>query len=259
MSKLQQRLSRELQQNSSVKIVATNNWCMPIRTVEVTYEPIRRSKMDVFMTMLLISIQEADMRSAEDLSELLLVDPLFAEDLVTLMTRVRLLEKVEGYYRLTAKGENQLALGIFEEELKVASSSLLYSPCHKDFLKGDLESLEEHDELPEPFRYVDEKEESRVTFEDALLIEALKAMAADDEDERVEAVASEAAQTIISSIISAEATQINDIPCHEFIVYDKEQDILYARIWNTLTDRWDKELEQQLTTREQLQWRAKYL
>lgn len=249
MSKLQQRLVKEIQQNRHVKIIKRDQWCIPIRTVEVTYEPMRRSTMDVLMTMLLISMQEADFRDAKELSELLLVDPLFIEDLVSIMLRVRLIEKIEGVYRLTAKGALQLERGIFEEELEQKTASLLYSPSHEAFLTGDLESIEEFDELPPLYRYVDEEAERRDTFEDTLLMEALMIEDKEEED------ASSASQIIISSIISSNATQINDVPCFEFVVYDQEKDLYYARVWNTLLNHWDEVLEQQLTEKEKLKWR----
>ncbi|MGG2103880.1 hypothetical protein [Lysinibacillus pakistanensis] len=134
MSKLQQRLLRELQQNRMIKIVKTDEWCIPIATVEVTYEPVRRSTMDVLMTMLLTSIREANFSSAQELSELLLVDPLFIADLVSLMSRVNLIDKQEGFYQLTSKGQQQLERGIFEEELELETATLYYSPCHLAFL-----------------------------------------------------------------------------------------------------------------------------
>ena len=249
MSKIQQRLVKEIQQNRHVKIIKRDQWCIPVRTVEVTYEPMRRTTMDVLMTMLLISMQEADFRDAKELSELLLVDPLFIEDLVSIMLRVRLIEKVEGTYRLTPKGTLQLERGIFEEELEKETANLLYSPCHEDFLTGDLESIEEFDELPPLYRYVDEEAERKDTFEESLLIDALTKENKEEEDN------SSSAQIIISSIISSNATQINDIPCFEFIVYNQEKDIYYARVWNTLLDHWDEVLENQLTEKEKLKWR----
>ncbi|MFJ5565964.1 hypothetical protein [Lysinibacillus xylanilyticus] len=252
MSKLQQRLMREIQQNRNVNIVKTDEWSIPIRTVEVTYEPVRRSTMDVLMTMLLLSIQEADFANAQELSELLLVDPLFIEDLVSLMSRVSLIEQTEGFYRLTSKGQQQLERGIFEEELDVEMSNLYYSPCHLAFLAVDEDNIEEYDDLPELYRYVDEEAEKQENFEEALLIEALQ-----QEDEEKAGVG--ASQKLISKIVQTDAKQINDIPCFEFVLHDKEQDILFVRIWNALSNQWDSHLEQQLTEKEQLQWREQYL
>ncbi|WP_409367778.1 hypothetical protein [Lysinibacillus sp. 38-6] len=248
MLKLQQRLMRELQQNRHVKIMKSTDWCIPIRTIEVTYEPIRRSTMDVLMQMLLISMQEANFQNVEELSELLLVDPLFIEDLVSLMSRVRLIEQADGFYRLTPKGEQQLARGILEEELEVETATLLFSPCHQAILPAGEEDIEEFDELPEPYRYVDKEAEQQEQFDEAMLLEALQ-----QEEEAT------SAQKIVETIVSAQAQQINDIPCLQFILYDKEKNIVYVRVWNTLLNQWDEKLEQQLTEKEQLQWREQYL
>ena len=239
---------RELQQNRHVKIMKSTDWCIPIRTIEVKYEPIRRSTMDVLMQMLLISMQEANFQNVEELSELLLVDPLFIEDLVSLMSRVRLIEQTDGFYRLTPKGEQQLARGIFEEELEVETATLLFSPCHQAILPAGEEDIEEFDELPEPYRYVDKEAEQQEQFDEAMLLAALQ-----QEEEAT------SAQKIVETIVTAQAQQINDIPCLQFILYDKEKNIVYVRVWNTLLNQWDEKLEQQLTEKEQLQWREQYL
>ncbi|WP_445479256.1 hypothetical protein ACULLL_02235 [Lysinibacillus irui] len=250
MSKLQQRLMRELQQNRNIKIVKTAEWCIPIRTVEVTYEPVRRSTMDVLMTMLLISIQEADFESTLELSELLLVDPLFIEDLVSLMVRVNLMKKEDNFYRLTEKGQLQLEQGIFEEELEIEKTTLYFSPCHQSFLTIDVDNRDEYDDLPELYRYIDKKAEQQEQFEESLVIAALQ-------EENEEEVGN--SQKVITKIVQTEAQQINDSPCLEFVLYDKEQDILFVRVWNTFLNRWDHYLEQQLTDKEQLTWREQYL
>lgn len=241
---------RELQQNRNIKIVKTAEWCIPIRTVEVTYEPVRRSTMDVLMTMLLISIQEADFESTLELSELLLVDPLFIEDLVSLMVRVNLMKKEDNFYRLTEKGQLQLEQGIFEEELEIEKTTLYFSPCHQSFLTIDVDNRDEYDDLPELYRYIDKKAEQQEQFEESLVIAALQ-------EENEEEVGN--SQKVITKIVQTEAQQINDSPCLEFVLYDKEQDILFVRVWNTFLNRWDHYLEQQLTDKEQLTWREQYL
>lgn len=240
---------RELQQNRNIKIVKTAEWCIPIRTVDVTYEPVRRSTMDVLMTMLLLSIQEADFGSTQELSELLLVDPLFIEDLTSLMVRVGLMKNEEDYFRLTEKGQQQLEQGVFEEELEVEASTLYFSPCHQSFLTIDVNN-DEYDELPELYRYVDKEAEQQEQFEESLIMAALQEV---DEEETGNS------QKIIARIVQVEAQQINDSPCLEFVLYDKEQEILFVRVWNTILNQWDHHLEQQLTDKEQLIWREQYL
>lgn len=240
---------RELQQNRNIKIVKMAEWCIPIRTVDVTYEPVRRSTMDVLMTMLLLSIQEADFGNTQELSELLLVDPLFIEDLISLMLRVNLVKNEDDFYRLTEKGQQQLGRGIFEEELEEETSTLYFSPCHQAFLTVDTNN-DEYDELPELYRYIDKEAEQQEQFEESMVIAALQEV---DEEEEGNS------QKIIAKIVQTEAQQINDSPCLEFVLYDKEQDILFVRVWNTLLNQWDHRLEQQLADKEQLTWREQYL
>ena len=240
---------RELQQNRNIKIVKTAEWCIPIRTVDVTYEPVRRSTMDVLMTMLLLSIQEADFSNAQELSELLLVDPLFIEDLVSLMIRVNLVRNEDDFYRLTEKDRGKLERGIFEEELEKETSTLYFSLCHQSFLTIDTRN-DEYDELPELYRYIDKEAEQQEQFEESMVIAPLQE--ADEEEEG-------SSQKVIAKIVQTEAQQINDSPCLEFVLYDKEQDIVFVRVWNTLLNQWDHHLEQQLTDKEQLTWREQYL
>ena len=171
---------RELQQNRNIKIVKTAEWCIPIRTVDVTYKPVRRSTMDVLMTMLLLSIQEADFGNTQELSELLLVDPLFIEDLISLMIRVNLVRNEDDFYRLTEKGQQQLERGIFEEELEEETSTLYFSPCHQSFLTVDTNN-DEYDELPELYRYIDKEAEQQEQFEESMVIAALQEV--DEEEE----------------------------------------------------------------------------
>ncbi len=241
---------RELQQNHNIKIIKTAEWCIPIRTVDVAYKPMRRSTMDVLMTMLLLSIKEADFASTQELSELLLVDPLFIEDLVSLMIRVNLVQHEAGFYRITTKGQQQLEQGIFEEELDIETATLYFSPCHQSFLSIKTEDIEEYDDLPQLYRYVDQEAEQQEQFEESLIITALQ----EETDETAGT-----SQKIIAAIEQVEAKQINDSPCLEFVLYNQEQDMVYVRVWNTLWNQWDKQLEQQLTDKEQLQWREQYL
>lgn len=77
--------------------------------------------------------------------------------------------------------------------------------------------------------------------------------------QEVNAEGEENSQKIISKIVQTEAQQINDSPCLEFVLYDREQDLLFVRVWNTLLNQWDHHLEQQLTDKEQLTWREQYL
>ncbi|UZM99928.1 hypothetical protein OL548_08135 [Lysinibacillus sp. MHQ-1] len=97
---------------------------------------------------------------------------------------------------------------------------------------------------------MDKEAEQQEQFDETLIIAALQEA---DEEETGNS------QRIIARVVEVEAQQINDSPCLEFILYDKEQDILFVRVWNMLLNQWDRHLEQQLTDKEQLMWREQYL
>lgn len=250
MQELEQRLKRKLLQNSKVQIMNTTCWSIPIQSIQVECLPVKRLKMDVLMKMVLLSFQKGEIRSAATLSELLLVEQLFIEDLIESLTRTGLIEKVD-HFVLTRKGLSQLKDGIFEEEQKIESHILLYSPCHTSFLHADLDSMPEFEEPPELFRYAEEDVDESPIFQASEVIEALELVREPGDEGTV--------QTVIADIISTEQLQINDIPCIEFILYEKDKDIIYTRIWNTLLAQWDEVLEKQLMDKELVTWRNVYL
>ncbi|WP_342577914.1 hypothetical protein [Psychrobacillus sp. FSL K6-2843] len=251
MQSLQNRLKQEIQQNSKLKIMESFLWCVPIHTIEVEYKRIKRTKMDVLMKIMLISFQKTDITSSMQLSELLLVENLFIDDLIDVMKKSGLIEKEEDSISLTSKGIQQLEEGIFEEEQEPGTQNILYSPSHEAFLKGEIKPASEGEELLEVYRYAKE-EKKKLLLEDRLLLEAV-------EESKVEVTEGDAPLIIISEIITSSELYIDDIPCLEYIVYNESDDLFFARVWNTLTDRWDEVLEEQLNEKERLNWRKKYL
>lgn len=251
MQSLQNRLKQEIQQNSKLKIMESFLWCVPIHTIEVEYKRIKRTKMDVLMKIMLISFQKTDITSSMQLSELLLVENLFIDDLIDVMKKSGLIEKEEDSISLTSKGIQQLEEGVFEEEQEPGTQNILYSPSHEAFLKGEIKPASEGEELLEVYRYAKE-EKKKLLLEDRLLLEAV-------EESKVEVTEGDAPLIIISEIITSSELYIDDIPCLEYIVYNESDDLFFARVWNTLTDRWDEVLEEQLNEKERLNWRKKYL
>lgn len=250
MRELENRLKRELQQNLNVKIVQSSMWSIPVHSIEAEFICVKRTKMDVLMKMMLIAFKKTTKINAKELSELLLVEQLFIQDLIDLMQRTRMLEKLENGYSLTDKGNHQLAHGIFEEEQEPETNNILYSPSHEAFLEGELK--EATGEELEVYRYVKEGYlDEELSFENETLINALRLNGAESGEGDV--------QMVISEIVSSSDLYIDDIPCIEFILFDKKEDILYARVWNTLLERWDEKLENQLNEKERLDWRKTYL
>lgn len=249
MQSLQKRLEQEIYQNSKVKIMDSTLWCLPVHTVEVQYKRVKRIKMDVLMKMMLISFQKAEISSSAQLSELLIVEQLFIEDLIEVMTKSGLIERKETNIVLTAKGTQQLEQGIFEEEQDAGTHNILYSPTHKNFLTGEIKPASEGEELLQVYRYA--KEEKKLSIENTTLLEALHhSNVESNEGEEL---------IVISEIISSSELYVDDIPCLEYIIYNEQEDLFFARVWNTLTDQWDEAIETQLNEKERLSWREKFL
>lgn len=236
---LQQTLSDQLMKNSDVSILQTETWCVPVHTINVAYKPVIRIKMDILMKMLLQSIQQTpNFESAEQLSDILLVEQLFVQDLLSKMQKTGLISKVDHYYQLTEKGQNQFNNGVFEEEQDVTSIELLYSPTHQHFLNGNIEEVLDFEDFPEKiYRY--HTPVDVLAIDDDIVIEEIRSSvnSHEEEDEKGQD------QLFITSIDSVEDLQINDVPCIEFILFDEEKDLLFSRVWNTLIDKWDKNIK----------------
>ena len=250
MNELEKRLKKELLQNVQAKIVSSTAWTIPLHTIEVEYKPVKRIKMDVLMKMMLITCQKAQVTSAKQISELLLVEQLFMEDLINIMKKTRLIKITDHVFTLTEKGFKQLEDGIFEEELDTQTQNLLYSPSHTTFLQGEIKPALDGEETLKLFRYASE-EKKRIKWEDVVLIDALQANGMNTVDRDL--------QTVVSEIISNSELYVDDVPCFEFILYNKSEDLLYARVWNTFLDQWDEILENELNERERVAWRETYL
>lgn len=250
MKEVINRLTKELQQDFNVQIMDTMSWSLPVHSIEIAYETVTKTKMDILMKMMLISFRKAEIETAEELSEILLVEQLFIEDLMNKMTNARMIEKWQGNIVLTAAGSEQLETGIFEHEPESESTVALYSPCHHSFLNGELEASGYEEQ--EKYRYQDEFDDWEIaSLEKNAIFDMLKKNGIEKEAGNI--------QLIVSKIISATDRKTSNIPCIEFTLYNKEEDVMYARVWNTLTDQWDEILEAQLNEQERKQWRKQYL
>lgn len=236
LSTLEKSLSGQLT-NNHVSIVQTNTWCVPVHTVQVKYKPVIRTKMDILMKMLFHSLKETNFESAEQISDILLVEPLFVHDLLTKMQKTGLLTKLEGRYQLTDKGQQQFTNGVFEEEQDETTAELLYSPTHLGFLHGDIEEVLDFEDFPEGiFRY--STHEEQLTIDQDQVISEVRALVDEDGEEP-----KGGEKLFISAIEEVEDVQVNDVPCIEFLLHDKEKNVHFARIWNTLLGQWDSKLQ----------------
>ncbi|WP_043932452.1 hypothetical protein [Bacillus sp. EB01] len=243
MDKLKKKLRAELLKNPAVQIKKSLVWQLPVATYSVLFSRVKRSKMDILMKMMLLTLEQTQIRRAANLSELLLVEELFIEDLLKKMQRMGLICLENGSYKLTSKGNEQLKTGIMEEELEEESSVITYSPLHDEIWSEMNEPLPETDEELPLYRYAD----NQSVIDKERILEVLA--------ERENGVEEDGFQTVVTSVNSFSEQNVEQIPCLEFQLYNKEQDTFYARVWNTWLGRWDETFERQIEEKERLDWR----
>jgi len=245
MDKWTKGLRASLLENPAVEIKESSIWLLPVVTVDVEFKRVKRSKMDILMKMMLIAFEEADIRRAANLSEMLLVEELFIADLIEKMQRTGLINPEKGIYKLTKKGQEQLKTGIIEEEMEEEWTELLYSPDHDEFWPVRTASVPEVNEAWTLYRYAKDHD---LPNPDRLLQVI---------SERENGLDENGFQLVVSEVLTFEQRMVEEVPCIEFRLYNKDQDMFYARIWNTWLERWDEKLEKQIEEQERLEWREK--
>lgn len=234
LQQLKQQIVPQLEKEFGGNVQYSDIWCIPVHTYEIVYQPIEKKSMDILMKILLFSFQKSTFTNAEELSDILLVEPLFVEDLMKKLMKNGLLEKEGEIYKLSKKGQAQFSQGVFEEVLDPVTVEILYSPVHEKIVEGDIEQVLDFDDFPdEMYRYLDE-EEGQVQEETMLKEIRLRQV-----EENVE----------IKKILSMEHIQTNDVPCIE-LVMQKENGEKIIRVWNTLIEDWDQKLEKQIEANE---------
>lgn len=246
MKGLTQQLRTSLLKNSAIQIKHTTLWTLPISTYDVTFKRVKRSKMDILMKMMLLIFDQIEIRRAANLTELLLVEELFIADLLKKMERMGLIRLEKEVYKLTSKGHNQLETGIIVEEMEEESTFLSYSPVHDEIMDEISKDFQETEEAVPSFRYANNQNTLHAD-------QILKVLANQENEEE-----NNEFQTVVDEVISFNQQKIELIPCIEFQVYNQEQDLYYARVWNTWHERWDNVLEKCIEEYERLAWREKW-
>lgn len=227
---------KQLLENPAVELKHSAEWVLPVHRYAVSFKRVKRAQMDILMKMMLLTFQETEIRRAANLAEMLLVEELFIADLMEKMQRMGLIRMEMGSARLTPKGQTQLNEGIFEEDLEEEQTELIYSPAHDRFWPeaGEAEG--------DTYRYAEDRAPNEETMLQVL---------AEREEGRLE----DGLQTVVSDIIAAEKKDTAHVLCHEYQLYNQEQDVYYCRVWNTALREWDRVLESEIEEREQLDWR----
>lgn len=243
MDKLEKKLHSNLLENPAVQIKHVVSWSLPVVAYEVAFNRVKRSQMDILMKMMLLIFEETEIRRPANLSQLLLVEELFVADLLKKMERMGLVRRESTRYTLTKKGQGQLDTGVFIEEMEEETTILHYSPVHDEFWEEITDEVNE--ELP-LFRYeIDQEIDSTERFLQVLL-------------EKENSIDEDGYQTVVDQVNDFEQLAVENVPCIEFTLYNREQDIFFARVWNTYLGQWDETLEKWIEEKERPAWREKW-
>ncbi|MFC0470147.1 hypothetical protein ACFFHM_06315 [Halalkalibacter kiskunsagensis] len=246
MDNFTKRIRASLLENQAVQIKESAIWYLPVETFDVAFKRVKRSKMDILMKMILLAVEQTNIRRAANLAEMLLVEELFIADLIEKMQRTGLIWLEKSIYKLTTKGHEQLKTGIIEEEMEEEWTELFYSPGHDEFWPSMPVPLPGTDDKWTLYRYAETQD---LINRDRILQVLTEKENGLDED---------GFQTVVADVNSFEQQTVEHVPCLEFQLYNKEQDIFYARVWNTWLERWDDMLEKQIEEQERIEWRRKW-
>ncbi|MBB4823440.1 putative transcriptional regulator [Sporosarcina luteola] len=241
---LQKRLQAELLRDANVKLLTALTWGLPVHSLEIAYETVKRTKMDILMKMLLISFRKAPFQTAEEVSGMLLVEPLFIQDMIEAMTRAALITKKETGYSLTDAGHQQLESGIYVQPPEREEQTAYFSPIHDSFLQGEVKQTKS-----KVFRHANNSWHANEISEEKLreILEHLL----DPGEGGYE-------QCSIHSIQSVTEMDSHSVECLEFRLHHVPNDRMFVRVWNTMTGEWDKVLEQCIIEKDLNDWRKIY-
>lgn len=244
MDSIEKKLRDELLRNPNVKLLETAKWSLLIQTIDISYDTVKRTKMDILMKMLLTAFKTAAFSSAEEVSNMLVVEPLFIEDMIEKMTMTGMIRQTADAIVLTDTGKRQLESGIYVQPPEKDEATVHYSPAHEAFLTGEVEEA-----VKDTYRYAPDNRKL-TTFSDddwRLALEQLDVLIHD-----------ETGQTTVQSISAV--TELDSVfaSCIEFQLHQVEEDCYFVRIWNAMTGRWDEVLEEKVMQKELVAWRKKF-
>ncbi len=233
-----------------LRLLGSESWTFPLQLADVHMRTVIRSQMDVLMKMILKILKKLDVKQPSEISELLAVETIFVEHMLELLKQNEMVERIDGTYQLTASGSTQLEKGTFAHDPLEESVDIAFSPFHNDALNREQPLCDEEGNVP-GFRF---EQEMNVTDVSELDDSQLRQMIVDSGYEFIV----EQGHKQIDEITSVELKETARALCYEFHVYDKTEDLLFIRVWNTWTGRFDTEFETQLNQKEASRLRKLY-
>jgi len=247
------KVAKQFTEQPHMRLLGSEAWVFPIQLADVQMKTVVRSQMDVLMKMILKILKKLDVKEANEIGELLAVETIFIEHMLTLLKQNKMVEKAEGLYQLTPLGTEHLNRGTFVHDPTDEQIDLFYSPYHQEVLTHDYEQpmIEETDNLAE-YRIEQETTQKDVTSLDddqmtQIILESGYEILVDD------------GQKQIDEITSIQLKETVPAVCFEFHVHDTTEDLVFIRVWNTWTGSFDVAFETELNQKEASRLRKEYL
>lgn len=239
-------------EQSHLRVLGSENWVFPLQRAEIQVKTVVRSQMDVLMKMILMILERLDVKQANEISELLAVETIFIDHMLSLMMQNKMVEKIEDTYQLSTSGLAELKQGTFVHDPMEEYVEIAYSSYHNEGLNRDFEQsiLDEDSDVPD-YPFEKDVNHSDVTKLDDSLIKQMI------QDSGFEFLV-ENGQKWIEEICSIEMKECMRAVCFEFHLHDRTEDMVFIRVWNTWTGGFDNQFEDELNQKKATKLRELY-
>lgn len=240
LSERQKQLERELKQQKNIRIIRTDRWGLPVQKISTEYTTVKRTAMDILMKMILLTAEKLDVSNPAVIADFLAVDPLFTEDLCNKMRRTNMIKKEKDRFRLTVDGKQRLQEGMYEHPPESHEKIFIYSPCHEAILC----EYNEENFAASSKRFRLAQDDGKQMADAAAVRSALEQSHAECGEDVLQTVIDEVAKPAVLAEQLAE--------CLEFYLYNESEKIYFTRVWNSLIEQWDEQLEKMINDKDPL-------
>lgn len=233
---LQKKLKNDLLKQPNLEIQGIDTWGLPMNRIELSYMTVKRTKMDVLMKMIMITLQKMNISSPEQISTFLNVEPVFVEGIMNKLQLTSMIVKDGAKFTLTETGSERLQAGVYESPPEQGKKRFIYSPCHQEISEDerDFESVEKI----MIYRYREQTLQPATSLNQEQLTEALQTAEVESSEESI--------QVVITHVDPPKLIEGKLVPCIEFSILNKKEQSRFTRVWNTLLSEWDESLENQI-------------
>jgi len=238
------KVSATFREQKHLRVLGSKSWTFPLQLAEIQMKTVVRSQMDVLMKMILKILARLEVKDANEISELLAVESIFVEHMLELMIQSKMVEKKNDTFLLTNSGMERLEQGTFQHDPMVEQVEITYSPYHDEALNRE----------DEPSALVGDGSVPEFQFEEDIVMKEVTNLEASHIKQMIQDLGYEflveKGQKLIDAIDSVELKETLHPLCFEFHLYDRTEDTVFIRVWNTWIGKFDVKFEDALNQKE---------